>query len=151
MQGEYTCAYPNKSTRPDATIGAQLMGSTRKRKRVKTAAKLPRNIRSARLEPLESDSESRERVSQSGRALATLREMLLGGEFRPGERISEVPIAARLGVSRTPVRLALERLALEGLLETTLGGGFAVRTFTLVEIWDAIEIRALLEGTVARL
>ena len=45
----------------------------------------------------------------------TLREALLPGDFRPGERISEVPLAARLGVSRTPLRLALPRVAAERL------------------------------------
>lgn len=89
--------------------------------------------------------------SQNARALLALREMLLRGDFRPGERISELPLAARLGVSRTPVRLALERLALEGMLDPAAGGGFSVRTYTLVEIWDAIELRSLLEGTAARL
>jgi len=77
--------------------------------------------------------------------------MVLRGDFRPGERLSEVPLATRLGVSRTPVRLALERLALEGLLITSDAGGFTVRTYTIVEIWDAIELRAVLEGTAARL
>jgi len=77
--------------------------------------------------------------------------MVLRGDFHAGERLSEVPVAERLGVSRTPVRLALERLALEGLLNRTRAGGFTVRTYTIVEIWDAIELRAVLEGTAARL
>lgn len=56
--------------------------------------------------------------------------MVLRGEFKPGERMFEVPIAARLRVSRTPIRLALERLAQEGLLETLESGvGFTVRKF----------------------
>jgi GntR family transcriptional regulator of vanillate catabolism len=88
---------------------------------------------------------------QHVRTLVAIREMLLRGDFRPGERLSELPLAARLGVSRTPVRLALERLALEGMLDSTAGGGFSVRTYTLVEIWDAIELRSVLEGTAARL
>jgi GntR family transcriptional regulator of vanillate catabolism len=77
--------------------------------------------------------------------------MILKGEFGPGERISEHPLAARIGVSRTPIRLALERLAHEGLLEPYPTGGFIVRTFTLQDIWDGIEVRCLLEGGVARL
>ena len=89
--------------------------------------------------------------SQLGRTVLRLREMILKGEFGPGERISEHPLAARLGVSRTPIRLALERLAHEGLLEPYPTGGFIVRTFTLQDIWDGIEVRALLEGGVARL
>lgn len=90
--------------------------------------------------------------SQRGRALVNIREMVLRGEFKPGERIFEVPLAERLGVSRTPIRLALERLAQEGLLETLDSGiGFTVREFTLRDIWDAIEARGVLEGAAARL
>lgn len=90
-------------------------------------------------------------VSQTGRTLLNLREMLLRGDFKPGERISELPLVARLGVSRTPIRLALDRLAHEGLLEISPSGGFVVREFTLTDVWDAIEMRGVLEGTAARL
>jgi GntR family transcriptional regulator of vanillate catabolism len=90
-------------------------------------------------------------VSQTGRTLLNLREMLLRGDFKPGERISELPMVARLGVSRTPIRLALDRLAHEGLLEVSPSGGFVVREFTLTDVWDAIEMRGVLEGTAARL
>jgi GntR family transcriptional regulator of vanillate catabolism len=90
-------------------------------------------------------------VSQTGRALLTLREMLLKGEFAPGERLSELALVARLSVSRTPIRLALDRLAHEGLLESAPSGGFIVCEFTLADIWDAIEMRGVLEGTAARL
>src|SRR5215813_8181604 len=55
--------------------------------------------------------------SQIGRAFIGLREMLLHGELARGERISELPLVARLGTSRTPIRLALERLAHIGLLD----------------------------------
>lgn len=89
--------------------------------------------------------------SQTGRALLSVREMLFRGDFQPGERISELPMVARLGVSRTPIRLALDRLAHEGLLEVSPSGGFVVRSFTLSDIWDAIEMRGVLEGTGARL
>src|SRR5262245_16709324 len=77
--------------------------------------------------------------------------MLLRGDFRRGERISELPLSSRLGVSRTPIRLALERLAHEGLLEGWPAGGFIVREFTVSDVWDAIELRGVLEGTAARL
>ena len=90
-------------------------------------------------------------VSQTGRTLLNLREILLRGDFQPGERISELPLVARLGVSRTPIRLALDRLAHEGLLEASPSGGFVVRSFTVADIWDAIEMRGVLEGTAARL
>jgi|SRR5581483_1157734 len=88
--------------------------------------------------------------SQIGRAFIGLRELLLRGELAPGERISELPLAARLGASRTPIRLALERLAHMGLLDVLPAGGFAVRGFTLAEAQDAIELRGVLEGTAAR-
>src|SRR5437762_2259806 len=90
-------------------------------------------------------------VSQNARTLLRLREMLFKGEFQRGERLSELPLVARLGVSRTPIRLALERLAHEGLLETSRSGGFVVREFTIDAVWDAIDVRGVLEGTAARL
>jgi GntR family transcriptional regulator, vanillate catabolism transcriptional regulator len=90
-------------------------------------------------------------ASQTGHALLQLRESLLRGEFKPGERLSELPLVARLGVSRTPIRMALQRLAHEGLLEGSSTGGFYVRQFNPTDIWDAIEMRGVLEGTAARL
>lgn len=92
-----------------------------------------------------------EAESQLARTILRLREMLLAGEFDPGDRISEAPLAARIGVSRTPIRLALERLAHEGLLEPYPTGGFIVRKFTLNDVWNGIEVRGLLEGGAARL
>jgi len=89
--------------------------------------------------------------SQKGRALLLLREMILRGDFQPGERLSELSLVARLSISRTPIRLALESLAHEGLLETSASGGFVARAFTIEDVWDAIEVRGVLEGTAARL
>jgi GntR family transcriptional regulator of vanillate catabolism len=94
---------------------------------------------------------SNEDGSQSSRTLLRLREMLFKGEFQRGERLSELPLSARLGASRTPIRLALERLSHEGLLEPSRSGGFVVREFTVDAVWDAIEVRGVLEGTAARL
>ena len=92
-----------------------------------------------------------EAASQTGRALLTLRELLLRGEFRPGERLSELQLVARVGVSRTPIRQALDRLAHEGLVEESASGRFVVREFTMADVWDGIELRGVLEGTAARL
>jgi GntR family transcriptional regulator, vanillate catabolism transcriptional regulator len=92
-----------------------------------------------------------EDASQIARAFIGLREVLLHGEFGRGERISELPLVARLGMSRTPIRLALERLAHIGLLDVLPTGGFVVRGFSIAEVLDAIEVRAVLEGTAARL
>jgi GntR family transcriptional regulator of vanillate catabolism len=88
--------------------------------------------------------------SQTTRALLRLRELILSGEFEPGERMSELPLVDRLGVSRTPLRLALATLEHEGLLRSLAGGGYAVRAFTQGDISDAVELRGVLEGTAAR-
>ena len=68
-----------------------------------------------------------------------MREIILRGTFRPGERLREVPLAARLNVSRTPLRLVLDRLAQEGLLKARPTGGFVASEFTVEDIRDAIE------------
>jgi GntR family transcriptional regulator of vanillate catabolism len=88
--------------------------------------------------------------SQTLRALLEMRELMLRGEFRPGERLREVPLAARLNVSRTPLRLVLDRLAQEGLLKARPTGGFVANEFSVEDIRDAIEIRGVLEGAAAR-
>jgi GntR family transcriptional regulator of vanillate catabolism len=90
-------------------------------------------------------------ASQTVKALLALRELLLNGELGAGARLSEVWAVDRLGVSRTPVRAALARLEEEGLLQALPSGGYAVRTFTEQEVFDAIEIRGVLEGLAARL
>jgi GntR family transcriptional regulator, vanillate catabolism transcriptional regulator len=96
-------------------------------------------------------ADAAENESQKLRTLFRMREMVLRGEFRPGERMCEIPLAKRLGVSRTPLRLVLERLAHEGLLEARPTVGFVVREFTIQDILDSIELRGVLEGTAARL
>ena len=72
-------------------------------------------------------------ASQTARAFIGVRELLLRGNFERGERISELPLVARLGMSRTPIRLALERLAHIGLLDVGATGGFTVREFSIGE------------------
>lgn len=88
---------------------------------------------------------------QVSRAVVGLREMLLRGEFRPGERIAEIPLSSKLGVSRTPLRLAFEKLANEGLIKSLPHSGFAASEFSIDYIWDAIETRGILEGAAARI
>lgn len=92
-----------------------------------------------------------ENDSQTLRAVLEMREMLMRGEFQIGQRLREIPLAKLLNVSRTPARLALERLAHEGLLEARPKGGFVVREFTLQDVLDAIEIRGALEGMAAQM
>lgn len=88
---------------------------------------------------------------QVDRLVFALRERILQGEFSPGERLTEIGLASQLKVSRTPIRLALERLANEGLLDAIPSGGFRLRSFSPADIRDTIEIRGILEGTAARL
>ena len=89
--------------------------------------------------------------SQALRAELRLRELILEGGLRAGERVAELRLARVLGVSRTPLRLALAQLEHEGLLEPVPGGGFVVSTFTQQQVEDAIDLRGVLEGMAARL
>ena len=73
--------------------------------------------------------------------ILTLREMLLPGDFRPAERVAELTLVPLLRASRTPVRLVLEQLAHEGLLEELPTTGFRVRAFALTDIWDCSRAR----------
>jgi GntR family transcriptional regulator of vanillate catabolism len=88
--------------------------------------------------------------SQTTKATLGLRELIFAGELAPDERVPELGLADRLGVSRTPLRLALATLAHEGLLRALPGGGFVVCSFSLDDVTDAIELRGVLEGTAAR-
>jgi GntR family transcriptional regulator of vanillate catabolism len=89
--------------------------------------------------------------SQTARATLALRELLVQGRLRPGEKIREVPLSAQLKISRIPLHLALERLASEGFLEVLPKRGFRVQSFSVEDIYDSIELRGLLEGAAARM
>lgn len=90
-------------------------------------------------------------TSQTVGALLKLRELILSGEVKAGDRMSELALVERLGVSRTPIRAALVRLEQEGLLQALPTGGFVVNAFNERDIHAAIEIRGTLEGLAARL
>ncbi|OZI77677.1 GntR family transcriptional regulator [Bordetella genomosp. 12] len=90
-------------------------------------------------------------AAQIDKVISELRDMILSGEIAPGERIVELQFAARLGVSRTPLRIAMTELETEGLLERLPSRGFRVRAFTVDEIGDAVEVRGVLEGMAVRL
>lgn len=81
---------------------------------------------------------------------AELRHMVLAGELAPGQRVVELELASRLGVSRTPLRLAFGQLEREGLFERLPTRGFRVRRVTLEEVAQAIDVRGVLEGLAAR-
>jgi GntR family transcriptional regulator of vanillate catabolism len=82
--------------------------------------------------------------------MSRVREMILSGELAPGQRITEEALAVQLGVSRTPIRNILPSLATQGLLQPVGRRGFAVKAFSEKESWEALELRALLEGQAAR-
>lgn len=90
-------------------------------------------------------------ATQTLKAVLGVRDLVVSGDMAPGERLSEINVSERLGLSRTPVRAALARLEQEGLLEAIPSGGYSVRAFTEADVADAIELRGVLEGTAARL
>lgn len=90
-------------------------------------------------------------LSQTVKAQLRLRELIVGGQIAPGQRIAELALVERLGVSRTPIRMALVKLQEEGLLDALPGGGFVAKDFSEDDIRDAIELRGTLEGLAARL
>ena len=79
-----------------------------------------------------------------------MRALILAGEYAPEERLIEEQLAERLGVSRTPVRQALTLLEAEGLVELAPNRGATVRSFTVADVWDIYDLRAVLEGHAAR-
>ncbi len=81
----------------------------------------------------------------------TLRSAIVHGEFEPGERLMEVTLAKRLGVSRTPVREAIRMLELEGLVVMMPRRGAEVARITEKDLKDALEIRMALEELAAGL
>ncbi|WP_136656487.1 GntR family transcriptional regulator [Nitratireductor sp. XY-223] len=88
--------------------------------------------------------------SSSQRVLAVVRRQILNGERVPGEKITEVGIAAEMDVSRTPTRTALATLAAEGLIEKRSGRGFTVRSISSSDVEKSIAVRAALEALAAR-
>ncbi|UHC19983.1 GntR family transcriptional regulator (plasmid) [Methylobacterium currus] len=80
-----------------------------------------------------------------------LRGWILDGTMPAGERLEEVPLAERLGVSRTPLRAALTLLATERLLDYQPKRGYVVRRFGADDVFAAYEVRASIEGLACRL
>lgn len=76
----------------------------------------------------------------------TLREAIIVGELKPGERLMEVQLAEKMGVSRTPVREAIRKLELEGLVNMVPRKGAHVADLSVKDIMDVLEVRATLDG-----
>lgn len=81
----------------------------------------------------------------------TLRQAILKGELEPGERLMEIQLAERLGVSRTPVREAIRKLELEGLVVMVPRKGAEVSSITEKSLKDVLEVRKALEELAAEL
>lgn len=76
----------------------------------------------------------------------SLREAIIVGELKPGERLMEVQLAEKMGVSRTPVREAIRKLELEGLVTMIPRKGAHVADLSVKDIMDVLEVRASLDG-----
>jgi DNA-binding GntR family transcriptional regulator len=81
----------------------------------------------------------------------TIREAIIIGELKPGERLMEVQLAEKMGVSRTPVREAIRKLELEGLVEMLPRKGARVANLSEKDIMDVLEVRSTLDGLASSL
>jgi DNA-binding GntR family transcriptional regulator len=79
-----------------------------------------------------------------------LRDAICDGRLGSNRRLAQIPIAEHLGISRTPVRDALQRLAQEGLVRSVSFRGFVVSEFSTRQVLDVYEIRRLLEPLAVR-
>jgi DNA-binding GntR family transcriptional regulator len=79
-----------------------------------------------------------------------LRQDVAAGRFRPGARILEKALASRLGISRTPIREALIRLEIEGVVVCTSRRSYNVRTLTVADVGEIYDTLGILEGAAAR-
>lgn len=81
----------------------------------------------------------------------SMREAIIGGVLKPGERLMEIQLAEEMGVSRTPVREAIRKLELEGFVVMIPRKGAYVAGVSLKDVADVFEIRSALEGLAAGL
>ena len=81
----------------------------------------------------------------------TLRQAILRGEIKPGERLMEIQLANKLGVSRTPIREAIRKLELEGLVLMIPRRGAEVAEITEKSLRDVLEVRGALEELAVKL
>lgn len=90
-------------------------------------------------------------ASQGNATYRRLLDEIREGRLMPGERLRETELAERLGVSRTPVREAIRQLEADGLVGHVPRIGASVRKLDYAEVMELYEMRAVLEGTAARL
>lgn len=89
-------------------------------------------------------------LTRGEQVVMQIRERVLAGAYPGGYHMNEAEVSASLGVSRTPVRAALTRLAAEGLLAYTPNTGYVVRSFSRSDIVNIYEVRAVLFGLAAQ-
>ena len=89
--------------------------------------------------------------ASSETAYQRLFEAILDGRLRPGQRLREIELAEALGVSRTPIREALWRLEMQGLVAHAPRKGMVIRTLAHQEVTELYLMREVLEGTAAAL
>ncbi|MEN3943651.1 GntR family transcriptional regulator [Prosthecobacter sp. SYSU 5D2] len=89
-------------------------------------------------------------VRLQSRAYSELRRLIVSGEFPPGTFLSERQLAAQLGMSKTPVHVALERLESEGFVTISAQQGIVVRGLSVDDIVDHYELREAVESWVVR-
>jgi DNA-binding GntR family transcriptional regulator len=87
--------------------------------------------------------------SIADKVYSLLRQEIAAGAYRPGERILEKVLAARLGISRTPIREALLRLEADGVVTCTSRRSYNVRILTASDVREIYETLGILEGAVA--
>lgn len=99
------------------------------------------------------DNEDRKPVTgtQSNQLAQQLEEMIFSGQLRPGEKIEEGAIAAQFGVSRTPVREAIQRLVATGMVQVRRRKGTIITQLTMPRLIGMIEMMAELDVFAARL
>lgn len=90
-------------------------------------------------------------ATYSQQATRIIRAAILDGRFGPGQRLNEVELSARLGISRSPIREALRKLVDEGLVVLSPGRGAFVASFDQSELRDLMELRMALDVLGARL
>jgi len=84
-------------------------------------------------------------------AYAAIREAIVSGALRPGQRLVEVELAQQLGISRAPVREALRQLETEGLVIAEPHRGAHVADLSQQDLWEIYTLRAAVEGLAVRL
>src|SRR6478609_4140209 len=110
-----------------------------------------RILMTAKVAPVSNGAEAPARAFLKNEAYVQIKGKLLNGDYAPGSFLSERQLARDLGMSKTPVKAALERLQGEGYIAVSPQQGIVVRELSVREIADQYEIRAALESYTVRM